>query len=203
MPQADAQAELQVIPLKCPRCKTQLNAEDRDVVYYCAQCREGFELAGNKFFPVQVRFALPRCSRQGTPVYLPLWCFGVEPEFQSKNRFKLTRINQFGFAFRKVYVEGFSRQATSLRLDIGLLYTNAQLEFETVQYNTLRGCSRYRKDALQFAKIIVLALIDQKVDITGVDVQLNVQDWTLVGFPFYKEGMAYYDGMLGKKFYID
>jgi hypothetical protein len=203
MPSADPQSGLQIIPLECPRCGTQLAAEDRDVVYYCAQCREGFELAGNKFLPVQVRFALPRSSGQGTPVYIPLWCFSVAPEFQSNNRFKLTRIAQYGFAFQTVYVEAFQRQATSLRLDIGLLYTNAQVEFETVQYNVLRGCSRHRKDALQFAKIILLALVDQKVDITGVDVQLNVKDSILVGFPFYKEGIAYYDGMLGKKFFID
>lgn len=203
MPSADAQTGLQVIPLKCPQCRTQLDAEDQDVVYYCAQCSEGFELTGNKFSPVQVRFALPQCSREGTPLYLPLWCFGVEPQFQSKNRFKLTRIKQFGFAFRNVFVEGFSRVATSLRLDIGLLYTNAQVTFETIPYNALRGCSRRRKDAEKFAKIIVLALVDKKVDITGVDVQLNVQEAALVGFPFYKEDMAYYDGILGRKFFID
>ena len=197
---------LRLIPLKCKKCGSLLNADTRDVVYYCGNCDSGFELINEKdeLVPVNIDFAIPNKNMDTEKIYLPFWVFDADIKINSRDAAgSITGfiMNIFGAKNKhggKFYVPAFETSLENIR-KLGLEFTKSQPEFNIIKKGKLNGCSCSSKDAEKIADFIFLSIEAGKSDmLKNITYSLGLSSPKVIAVPFYKlSGSGMIDGIIG------
>ncbi len=197
---------LKLVPLKCQKCGSLLNADTKDVVYYCGNCDSGFELINetDELKPVYIDFAIPNKKTNAEMAYYPFWVFDANINISSRDAAgSITGFlkNIFGAEDKKVgrfYVPGFETSLENIRR-LGLEFTKSQPEFDTIKKGKLKGCSCSSKDAEKIADFIFLGIEAAKPDmLKSITYSLGLSSPKLIAVPFYKSGdSGMVDGLIG------
>lgn len=197
---------LRLVALKCQKCGSLLNADTKDIVFYCGNCDSGFELINEKDELVQVNidFAIPNKKMNAEVVYYPFWVFDANVKINSRDAAgSITGfiMNIFGKDDKKVgkfYVPAFETSLENVK-KLGLEFTKGQPEFEVLKKGRLKGCTYSSKDAMKFADFIFLSLEAARSDtLRNISYDLGLSSPKVVAIPFYKlAGSSYTDGIMG------
>ena len=188
---------MDLIPLRCPTCGDNMTGLSNDVIFRCLTCEDTFTLAGKGFKRYKLDIVKPELQRREPLLTLPFWKFEVDYDL----------VGDFGSTFKRlssieklqaVYVAAFFQRDIFYFGDLGLLYTQAGIAYETIdQREPLLGGSRSFEEASVYCRLFVLKTLDQKIDVTGVDVHLTIRSSQLLGVPFFDLGEKLIDGLLG------
>lgn len=66
---------VELIPVKCPKCKKTIRSGGQDIFFYCDYCDVGYELSGDKLRPVVLEFKKYRGKLKGEAMNIPFWAF--------------------------------------------------------------------------------------------------------------------------------
>lgn len=197
---------LRLVALKCQKCGSLLNADPKDVVFYCGNCDSGFELINEKdeLVPVNIDFAIPNKKMNTEVVYYPFWVFDANVKINSRDAAgSITGfiMNIFGKEDKKAgkfYVPAFETTLENVR-KLGLEFTKGQPEFDVLKKGKLKGCSYSSKDAMKFADFIFLSLEAAKSDtLRSISYDLGLSSPKVVAMPFYKlSDSGLMDGIMG------
>lgn len=197
---------LRLVALKCKKCGSLLNADARDVVFYCGNCDSGFELINEKdeLVPVDIDFAIPNKKMNSKVVYYPFWVFDANVKIDSRDAAGTITgflTNIFGKEDKKVgkfYVPAFETQLENIR-KLGLEFTKSQPEFDVIKKGILKGCSYSSKDAEKIADFIFLSIEAGKSDmLRNITYSLGLSSPKVIAVPFYRlDGSGIVDGIIG------
>lgn len=196
---------LRLVALKCRKCGSLLNADSRDVVFYCGNCDSGFELINEKdeLVPLSIDFAIPNKKMNAELVYYPFWVFDANVKISSRDAAgSITGfiMNIFGKEDKKVgnfYVPAFETPLENVR-KLGLGFTKGQPEFDVLKKGKLKGCTYSSRDAMKFADFIFLSMEAGKSDtIRSISYDLGLSSPKVIAIPFYKLASGFTDGIMG------
>ena len=197
---------LRLVALKCQKCGSLLNADTKDVVFYCGNCDSGFEIINEKdeLVPVSIDFAIPNKKMSAEIIYYPFWVFDANVKINNRDAAgSITGfiMNIFGKEDKKVgkfYVHAFETTLENIR-KLGLEFTKGQPEFEVLKKGTLKGCTYSSKDAMKFADFIFLSIEAAKSDtLRSISYDLGLSSPKVIAIPFYKvSGSGLVDGIMG------
>jgi hypothetical protein len=168
----------------------------QDVVFWCSDCHVPHEVVGEAFVARQGATARAALSSDRPVLHLPLWVFRVqyatsweEPERQALAR-QIPPVEW-------VYVTGFELHNASYFGDPGMIYTEKRLRLEPASPALVVGCTRSLEEAKAYVEPHLLTVIDRRVDVTGLEMSCAIKDVMLWGIPYFDEGDALRDGILG------
>jgi hypothetical protein len=191
-----------VLLLRCPRCGGSLSGTQHDVVFWCAGCGVPLELAGSGFLERPVRLAQAALPQIPADVYLPLWAFRVRYACQWQDGEKEARARLIP-AVEWVYVTGFAIHNAAYFGDPGMIFTERRVSLETAAVSgragIIVGCTRSQEEARARLEPQLLAIIDRRVDITGLELSCQVSEVIFWGIPFHDDGTAFRDSILDLK----
>jgi len=197
---------LRLVALKCQKCGSLLNADTKDLVFYCGNCDSGFELINEKdeLVPVSIDFAIPNKKMNAEIVYYPFWVFDANVKINSRDAAgSITGfiMNIFGKEDKQVgkfYVPAFETTLENIR-KLGLEFTKGQPEFDVLKKGKLKGCTYSSKDAVKFADFIFLNMEAAKPDtLRSISYDLGLSSPKVIAIPFYKlSGSGLMDGIMG------
>jgi len=181
-----------IVALVCPSCGYDLTGLDTDAVFGCTHCGVGYRPGSEGLVgPYPVREVQYRGA--GPSVYLPFWKLALAPLLLPD------RVSPIDVA----YVPGFDLRRRTYFGDPGLRWTVDRVAFEATSGGTpLKGLALSVDEAIKLGRYSVLRAIDQQLDITGFDHDIQFQSDTaeiiLVGFG--DEGRALIDPVTGHKY---
>jgi len=177
--------ELKIIPLKCPHCGRNLEGEDVNVVFFCPDCYLALEVVGEVLKKRNLETV--KAVSEGEIVYLPLWCFEVNLKLKWEKKVKEEVLRALE-RLEKVYVRGFTLRRTMFYADIGLEYTERGFKYTPEGKAIPTTCTVSLIEAKRMAEAIVLRVIDRRVDITGLELELEYLSEKLLAVPFVRKG---------------
>jgi hypothetical protein len=197
---------LRLVALKCQKCGSLLNADTKDVVFYCCNCDSGFELINEKdeLIPVNIDFAIPNKKMNSEVVYYPFWVFDANIKISGRDAagsitgFIMNIFGKEDKTVGKFYVPAFETSLENVR-KFGLEFTKGQPEFDVLKKGRLKGCSYSSKDAMKFADFIFLSMEAGKSDmLRSISYDLGLSSPKVIAIPFYKvSGSGLMDGIMG------
>lgn len=189
---------VKVIPLVCPSCGSDLHGMDFHRLYYCETCRLARE-PGSDATPTPVEFAANVVPLSGKLIFLPFWYFDVKVDLSSVEH-KKQRELAVAPQIERVWVTAFSTRNSIYFGDPGLAYTLGQVAWKPRDDGFIAGAAVGGECAGGIAKYFVLSAIDKRVDVTGVDMEIQCSNSRIVGVPFSDQGDRLTDGLLGKDY---
>lgn len=201
---------LRLITLKCEKCGSLLNADPKDVVYYCGHCGTGYELISEKdeLVPMNIDFAVSKKPVDAAVVYLPFWVFDADIQIGSRDSSgsvtgflkKALGGNDSERTVDKFYVPAFDAPLENIK-KLGLEFTKHQPDLETIKKDRITGGICSSRDAEKLADFIFLSSEAEKPDtLKHISYTMGLSNKRVVGIPFYKtseKGLT--DGILGIK----
>jgi len=187
-----------VLALKCPRCGGALQGLQQDVIFWCSACQAPHEVVGEGFVERQGSIARAAVPSDRPPLYLPPWAFHVQyaTSWEDPERAALARQVP---AVEWVYVTAFELHNASYFGDPGRIFTERRVHLEAGPAASVIGCTRSLEEAKAYVEPHILATIDRRVDVTGMELSCAIGEAMLWGVPFLDEGDALRDGILGLK----
>ena len=185
-----------VLALKCPRCGGALQGLQQDVIFWCSACQAPHEVVEEGF--VKRQGFIAKAVLPSPPLYLPLWAFHVQYATSWEDREREALARQVP-AVEWVYVTGFELHNASYFGDPGQIFTEKRVRLEAGPFASLCACTRSLKEAEAYVEPHILAIIDRRVDVTGMELSCAIGEAILWGVPFLDEGDALRDGILGLK----
>jgi hypothetical protein len=130
--------------------------------------------------------------------HLPVWAFQVEYvcHWEDPAREALARPVP---RLDRVYVTGFEMRHPAYFGDPGLIFTEKRVRLEPGTPALVVGCSRSLEEAKAYIEPHLLTIIDRRVDVTGLELSCALRDVRLWGIPYFDDGDALRDGILGLK----
>jgi hypothetical protein len=188
-----------VLLLRCGRCGAPLSGQQHDVVLWCSGCQVPHELVGETFVERRGCVARAALASERPILHLPLWAFLVEYacHWEDPRREALARHAPVA---EWVYVMGFTLHNASYFGDLGQIFTQKGVRLEPGPPAPVTGCIRGLEEAKAYVEPHLLAIMDRRVDVTGLELSCAIRDVLLWGVPFFDEGSALRDGILGLKF---
>ena len=187
-----------VLALRCPRCGGVFRALQQDVVFWCNDCQVPHEVVGEAFVGRQGSIARAALQSDQPVLHLPLWAFRVQYEtsWEDPERQALARLIP---PVEWVYVTGFELHNASYFGDPGMIFTEKRVRLEPASPALVVGCTRSLEEAKAYVEPHLLTVIDRRVDVTGLEMSCAIGDVVLWGIPYFDEGEALRDGILGLK----
>jgi hypothetical protein len=187
-----------VLALRCPRCGTPLHGLQQDVVFWCEGCQVPHEVVGETFVERRGSAARAVLPSKQPVLHLPVWamrvayaCHWDDPERAALAR-QVPSVDW-------VYVTGFELHNASYFGDPGMIFTEKRVRLEAAGPTLVVGCSRSLEEAKAYVEPRLLAVIDRRVDVTGLEMSCVIHESVLWGVPYVDEGDALRDGILGWK----
>ena len=165
---------IELVPLKCVRCETLIQADEEEVAWICPQCGQGLQLtpAGLSALPVFVAGAWGATDSKNKPArWLPFWVFTAAVN--------ITRRDSYGGIDprpglnwkepRRFYIPAFTASLEQLQT-LGAELTKEQPPLTPGQYGrgdrapTLADCTLPPDEALHVAEFVVLTIEAQRLD---------------------------------------
>jgi len=182
---------VKVLGLQCEHCGGPLAGLPDDVVFICRQCALGHEATLGGYQPHQVQWWQARDQHLGDLLYLPFWALACRTRITSEDAKKLEKYQEV-HGSERVYVKGFSLLNSFAAGNPGLDLTRARPRpprtLLSRPYPGLVGCRRSSEEAMRFVNLFLLSIMDREEDVTGVQLELEVDDLQLVGVPFFDDG---------------
>ncbi len=187
-----------VLPCVCPECGSDLRGLPNDGVFFCNNCRVAVEFETGVPVQFKVRFIAPNITSEGEKLYLPFWQIHFSTRFSGKDAKQIARAEQA--QFRRVLIAGCKMHGYLLYGDLSLLlsYDDPQTNPDAHAY-PVSGCRRTSEQAKKRLHTLLLAMIDKKVDITGLEVRTDITDISILGIPFFDFKDYLIDGLTGRK----
>ena len=187
-----------VLSLRCPRCGAPMRGLQQDVVFWCQGCAAPREIVGTTFVEREGRTALPALELTGRILHLPIWSFRVQYilRWSDPEREALARLIP---PVEWVYVTGFELHNASYFGDPGLIFTEKRVRLEPGPPAPVLGCALSLEAAKAYVEAHLLTIIDRRVDVTGLELGCSVGEVRLWGAPYFDDGDALHDGILGLK----
>jgi hypothetical protein len=114
---------------------------------------------------------------------------------------KLEEARRFLYSISRIYVAGYVHLGMPEAYRFDLEYTRRALEplvaFNPEKVLSLLPCPRGSRDAAGLLEAYSLLLMDRRVDVTGVALDLVVRSTTLVAVPFEMQGKGLRDPLTG------
>jgi len=195
------------VQLSCKSCGSLLESDERDVVFLCPSCGQGYSLARGELEEVEILFASSRLGAPGKRVeYLPFWVMEGEVHVQSREAlggfFRSLRDERSGRISATFYVPCFEAPLSTLKA-LGETLTREAPDFEssTGRGRTMRGCVHSEDFAKGFADFIFLSLEAEKSDkMRSIDYRIEFGKSKIVAIPFaHEKGNKMKDLLTGSK----
>ncbi len=199
---------LRLVALKCRKCSSLLDADPKDVVYYCNNCGTGYELINEKdeLVALDIDFALPKKAVDAEAEYYPFWVFNADIKINERDAsgtlssvvdFIKGKITGGPKPIEKFYVPGFETPMENIK-KLGLEFTRNQPDFDILKKDKLKGCIYSSRDAGKIADFIFLSMEAEKPDmLKGISYDLGLSSPKVIGIPFYRDGTGFIDGIFG------
>lgn len=185
--------DFKVVALKCKSCDSGLMIDVNDVVAYCSNCGNGWEIQNDTLVPIDINFAKPLVQGQGDIVYKPFWLVNANVNIISRDAAGQWVSSIFGGSHQTqgdvlFYVPAFWMTIESVK-NLGGQLTMKNPVASPQKYNTkMTGFSFSKEDAKKIAEFIFLSIEAEKSDtIRNIDYTLTVNSIQVLGMPFYKE----------------
>jgi hypothetical protein len=169
------------------------------VLFWCAACQVPYEVIGEVFVARQGAIARAILPSDRPPLHLPLWAFRVQyaTTWEDREREALARHQVPPVEW--VYVTAFELHNASYFGDPGQIFTERRVRLEAGAAASVIGCTRSLEEAKAYVEPHLLRIIDRRVDVTGMELSCAIGEAVLWGLPFFDEGDALRDGILGLK----
>jgi hypothetical protein len=187
-----------VLALRCPRCGQPFCGLQQDVVFWCAACHVPHEVLNGTFVERRGSAARSESGGRVPAFHLPVWAFQVEVACRWEDPAREALARQVP-TIERVYVTGFGVHNASYFGDPGMIFTEKRVRLEATTPALVVGCSRSLEEAKAYVEPHLLAVIDRRVDVTGLELSCAIKDVLLWGIPYVDEGDALRDGILGLK----
>ena len=189
------------IILTCANCKDSLQITEGSVLFYCPGCSKWYEESDGALRPETfIQMKGPKSNE--VDFYLPFRVFTLTTSVQGENKERCNRAQKFADTFSTVFVQAFGTRGFVDYFDWGMEYTREMISVEGTTVTTVENlglCSRTNSDCWPFARAYMMAFIDEKVDITDLEVNCSATSPRLVAFPFSVENNYVLDCTLGKR----
>ena len=188
-------ASVTVVQLRCPECSGTLHGSPQAVLFWCQGCGALVEVEQGCLVRRRRQTAQPSLPASGRLCHLPMWAFRVRASWDWPDpAMKATQLWQ---PPDWVYVTAFAVSNAFYFGDPGLIFTQKRVELATTEPAPLIGGTRGLGDAKAFIEFHILSILDRRVDVTGVEFGCAIDDALLWGIPYYDDGDALVDGILG------
>ncbi len=187
-----------VLPLRCPRCGGALAGGEHDVLFWCGACGVPQEVVESRFVERPGKLARALLPGAGERLFLPVWAFRVRYESRWDDAKKGAAARLIP-TLEWVYVSGFAVQNAAYFGDPGMIFTEKRVTLEPAdprERAVVAGCTRGLEGAKAYVEPRLMAIIDRRVDITGMQLRCEVTEAVLWGIPFRDEGDAIRDRIL-------
>lgn len=170
----------------------------QDVVFWCEECAAPREIVGTTFVEREGRTAVPAVEPTGRILHLPIWAFRVQYVLRWEDPEREALAGGIP-PVDWVYVTGFELHNASYFGDPGLIFTEKRVLLEPGTPAPVLGCALGLEAAKAHVETQLLAIIDRRVDVTGLELSCSVGEVRLWGVPYFDGGDALHDGILGLK----
>ena len=180
---------IELLPLKCVKCETMLQANEEDVAWACPQCGQGNILAPAGLSALPVYWG---ASRPGSVQlkWLPFWVFNARANFNIRQTFSGNeRPNKLWDGPCRFYIPAFSASLEQME-KLGADLTKAQPTLAVGSAaGSLADCTLPPDDAFYAAEFVVITIeADRKDKLRQIDFSLsNRSDPELWLLPFNGE----------------
>ena len=189
------------IILNCNSCKENLKVTEGSVLFYCQQCRKWYEEREGALHEVAFLQADPNKAHR-VDFYLPFRAFSLTTVVEGKDKGRCERAQKLADTFQRVYVQAFRTRAAVDYFDWGMEFTKEKVNFSGKTVSDLPNlghCSRTNADCWPFARAYLIAFIDERVDVTDLEITCSLTSPELIAVPFTVEKNYLVDCALGKR----
>ncbi len=186
-----------VLQLRCPACGGTLHGTPQAVIFWCQACGGVQEVVGGRFVARRLQVARSVAAADAGQGHLPVWGFRVRADW--------SRPDQEGgpatawTAPEWVYVTAFAFTNAIYFGDPGLIFTQKRVVLSQGDPAPVIGGTRGLEEAKVFVEPHLLAILDRREDVTGVELSCVIDEAVLWGLPYSDDGVALCDGILGLK----
>lgn len=185
-----------LLPLICNGCGRELAGGPNALVYVCLECGEATHMGdpGVVYRVVHVR-AGPAFS--GPRVYAPFWRLAGRVTLLVDDE-KKRRVYQNVKPLGPLFFPAFWSPKAAYVDDLTLRYAGAQdrIELQESQEPVLDGV-RDPRTLPEMARLTWLAYLDRFADVSGLEVEFQVESVTYAAVPFFTAQGGFRDGVLG------
>ena len=176
---------------ECMQCGQEIPALQFDRVLFCPSCNLAVEAGEDGHVRCSpVFFARACCPPSGDLVHLPIWRF----ELAHQARLPAGR----DLPWRWVFVPAFSMSAVGAESDIGIFYTQRQVQAsEGSPAHLLLGGRRSSFDAEVLIPLVILTLVERE-GVGNPDLDYEIKSRDLMATPFFVRPSHVTDGLLGR-----
>lgn len=181
---------VELVLLKCPRCRTPIRADEEEVAWVCSQCQQGLQLTSTGLALLTVNWAAAQPGNSKIQ-WLPFWVFTGTVSFSRRETYSFgsgSQPDKLWSAPRRFYIPAFPLAIEQLQT-LGADLTRRQVPLKSSQVvGTLTQCSLAPEDARQAAEFVVLTIEAAHSDkLKAVDFTLNLNEPELWVLPFIGE----------------
>ena len=198
----EVEVEVKVTALVCPRCGKGLDGLRYDRLFTCAPCATALlvEDGATREFPFTRARAAAGSAPEGRLLWMPLWELETEVTV-GEPRGRAAPLVGVAAAMERVWVAGFAVRRPELFGEPGAHLTEigARLEpaAEDGEPARLVGCCRGPDLIARYARLTVLRILDRRVDVTGIDIDVRMHRCGLWAVPFDDRGERLVDRATG------
>ncbi|MBN2802653.1 MAG: hypothetical protein JXR91_06140 [Deltaproteobacteria bacterium] len=193
-----------VTELICNGCKSQLNGLVTDSVFVCDSCGQVVQIEKGKVQNFKLSYMQGKTEHQGRLLYLPFWMIPVETKMvdSDDNRLDLSMMNIPGV----VYISAFYETNTNYLGNPGRDLTDIESVFElknwTSESGKITGGARSLNNALKYARLMIIDIIDRKHDVTDslITITPGVPKYVASPFVFDAEKFSITSTITGKTY---
>jgi hypothetical protein len=185
-----------LLPLVCPQCGGTLRGAQQDVLFHCGGCGRFLEAVGEGYVERAGAIAAAVSDTARPSLHLPLWAFRAESKSVWEDPARQDEASVIP-PVPWVYVTAFSVHNPFYFGDVGLIFTERRVQLRAGEPAPLFGCTRGLDAASAFVESHLLAIVDRRVDVTGLDLTCKIVDVRLWGVPFAEKGEFLQDLILG------
>ncbi len=181
---------VELVPLKCVRCGTYVQAQEDEVAWVCAQCGQGLLLTEDGLAPLAVQWAVPAAQPGVALRWLPFWTFNGTVTFSRRDTYGSKRNpDPLWSAPRRFYIPAFPYSLENMQ-QLGADLTRRQAALAPGQpASPLSRCTLFPADAHGAAEFVVLTVeAAQKDNLKELHFNLELGEPELWVLPFVEQG---------------
>jgi hypothetical protein len=187
---------IRVVACQCPGCGADLEGLGSDRLFVCSDCGTCNDLTPSLPVVYPIHYVLPAAPLEGKLLVLPVWKFQVQITIRCDDVDKLEKARQVLPDF--VYIPAFKMHGLSVYGNLSLIWTSQQPEILlSPEKYPMTGCRRTENGARESLDYLILMVIDRKVDVTDMNIEVAVRQSQILGYPFFDLGKTLKDGILG------
>ena len=185
-----------------------LESEERDVVFRCANCGQGYALVEGELKRLTVKSASPKLQERGEVQYYPFWVLKAEVTVESREASGgffsgLLRGGGSGPAGGTIafYIPAFDAPLEVLK-QLSVEFTKEQPSYEIAEEarRSIKGCVHSEEFARGFADFVFLTMEAERPDtMKSIRYSIKFLEATVLAVPFVSVDGSKKDLLMGKQ----